>query len=110
MKPTVEIYTSGPVSGAEAAALTGLIEALSGRSEPALILSNFTCGKTKRQVDILVVTPSHAAHLELKHFIGPIEGKDTGGWYYLMGGNRVRIPSQDGSPLEQATQTKYAIS
>jgi hypothetical protein len=110
MKPTIEIYASGPVSGSEAAALKRLVEALTELGKPALIFSNFTCNQ--RQVDFLIVTEFRVAHLELKHFPGPIEGEDFGPWYSLhaSGARGPRIPSEEGNPREQAKNTKYAIS
>lgn len=111
MKPTIEIYVGGPTSGTEASALSQLVEKLSDLGEPCLIFANFLCGPKKRQVDYFVVTSSRAAHLELKHCLGPIEAPGEGAWFYKpMGGHRTRIPTSDGSPRRQAINTKYAIS
>jgi hypothetical protein len=110
MQPTNQIYTSGPVSGSEAAALKALSEKLDQHGGPFLIFSNVTING--RQIDFIVVTECRVAHLELKHFPGPIEGEESGPWYRLSAnGTRIaRIPSEGQNPLEQAKTAKYAIS
>jgi hypothetical protein len=47
-----------------------------------------------RQVDFIIFTERRFAHLELKHFLGPIEGREVGPWYTLSGtGSQIaRIP------------------
>ena len=110
MKPTIDIYVGAPVSGTEAAALEHLVEMLSKLGETSLVFANFRCGPAKRQVDFFVVTQSHAAHLELKAYQGPIEAPNEGPWFHRdRGGHRSRVSSVDGSPRGQAIQTKYAI-
>src|SRR6516162_10337226 len=110
MKPTSQIYTSGPVSGSEAAALKTLSEKLVQRGGSFLIFSNVTING--RQIDFIVVTEQRVAHLELKHFLGPIEAGESGPWFTLSakGTQIARIPSEGQNPLEQAKRTKYAIS
>jgi Nuclease-related domain len=92
MQPTNQIYTSGPVSGSEAAALKTLSEELTQRGGPFLIFSNVTIND--RQIDFIVVTEQRVAHLELKHLVGPIEGGVQGPWYMLSGAGSpiARIP------------------
>jgi hypothetical protein len=110
MLPTNYIYTSGPVSGSEAAALKSLLEKLTLRGEPFVIFSNVLL--PKRQIDFIVVTEQRVAHLELKHFIGPIEGDCFGPWHNLSTtGSRIsRVPSEGQNPRDQAIGAKYAIS
>jgi hypothetical protein len=110
MKPTIDIYVGAPISGTEASALKELVEMLSKLGETSLVFANFRCGPAKRQVDFFVVTQSHAAHLELKAYQGPIEAPNEGPWFHRdRGGHRSRVSSLDGSPRGQAIQTKYAI-
>jgi hypothetical protein len=79
---------------------------------PFLIFSNVTING--RQIDFIVVTEPRVAHLELKHFPGPIEGEGgvQGPWHTLSakGTPIARIPSEGQNPLEQAKTAKYAIS
>lgn len=110
MQPTNQIYTSGPVAGSEAVALETLSEKLVQRGRPFLIFSNVNF--KSRQVDFIVVTERRVAHLELKHFLGPIEAGESGPWYTLSGTGTpiARIPLESQNPTEQAKNAKYAIS
>jgi hypothetical protein len=57
----------------------------------------------------VVVTPTHAALLELKNFPRPVFGDKNGVWKYRdAGGNLVRYAGMN--PWQQTLKQKYALS
>lgn len=105
MKPTVTILIGAPLSGDEARFLQKLHADLSATG--ALILANFVVDE--RQIDFVVVTPTHAALLELKNFPRPFFGDKNGVWKYRdAGGNLVRYAGMN--PWQQTLKQKYALS
>jgi len=105
MSPTVTILVGAPLSGYEARFLHTLHADL-GASE-ALILANFVVGE--QQIDFVVVTPTYAAHLELKNFPRPVFGDRNGRWLLLDAGG-TRVPYPGANPWHQALKQKYALS
>jgi hypothetical protein len=87
-----------------------LSEKLIQRGGPFLIFSNVTF--CSRQIDFLVATKQRVAHLELKHYKGPIQGGESGPWFTVssVGARIARIPLDGQNPTEQAKNEKYAIS
>lgn len=99
------ILVGAPLSGYEARFLHTLHADL-GASE-ALILANFVVAE--QQIDFLVVTPTYAAHLELKNFPRPVFGDRNGRWLLLDAGG-TRVPYPGANPWHQALKQKYALS
>jgi len=105
MKPTPTLLIGAPLSGDEARFLRQLHADLKGVD--ALILANFET--PRRQIDLVVVTPTYAALLELKNFPRPIFGQQNGVWMYEnSGGQRLRYGGEN--PWQQALAEKFALS
>jgi hypothetical protein len=105
MKPTTTLLIGSPVSGQEARFLRKLYADL--ESADALILANFHAGT--RQIDLVVVTESMAAVIELKHLSEPIFGQQNGRWM-IEGRSGKRRPYPGPNPWQQTLDQKYALS
>jgi Nuclease-related domain len=103
MKPTTKILIGGPLKNDEASFLRVLCADLS--SNDLLILANFLV--RDRQIDFLVVTPTGAALIELKHFSRPMFGDRNGDWTICDAAGK-RVPTSNG--FQQTLSQVYALS
>jgi hypothetical protein len=110
-KQHVEVFLGDPIEDRyELHVLNRLRGDLARRGVRARILANFIVGPGQRQVDLLVVTDTRAAHVEVKNLDPalPLVAKANGPWRQRLPDGRER--AFDHSFYRQAHQTTYALS
>src|SRR5229473_1359620 len=78
---TVEIYRGSLIEhGSERTLLRHVVDLLSARNRPAIILANISLGG--RQIDLVVALELLTLVLEAKGFSVPVRGSENGTWQY----------------------------
>jgi hypothetical protein len=110
MKPTIEVYwNEKPTVGSEIRFLEQIKKDLSRRNISALIFANFHTLSKYRQVDFVIITQQHVAHVELKAYQGVLVGGVNGSWSVRRpDGTLVDIEREN--PCTQAVECKNAFS
>jgi hypothetical protein len=96
-----------PSEPSERQFLDRLVADLRARNVQAVVLANFFVGK--RQIDFLVVTPSHVCHVELKNWAGILIGGENGPWSRRHPDGTLEAIGQN-SPYGQANDCRMVIS
>jgi len=110
MNTTIDLFLGDAISvTSEQAFLARLVEDLTARGEPALILANFFPQRNPLQVDFLIATAQRAIHVELKNYGAPLFGERNGPWHLQLPDGSTKL-LDNRNPYRQALEQKYAIS
>ncbi len=106
---TVEIYRGSLIEhGSERTLLRHVVDLLSARNRPAIILANISLGG--RQIDLVVALELLTLVLEAKGFSVPVRGSENGTWQYrVASGGWKNFAAANLNPHTQVIQASLAL-